>query len=417
MSAPRRLSGSGLIGLFACLLLVLSPLAPALPAETGWTVEAARELLAEIDASASHGLDPGAYDRGRLAVALAAPDPSAALLLAPLAFRALAKDYAEGRLGRTRRAGWRMEQQEVYPARLDALERSALGGAGVSATLRGLLPPWPQYERLVTALAATPAEDRATRDLLRVNLERWRWMPRQPGDSYLFVNVPAFELEHVRPGTEPVRHRVIVGRPRTPTLQFSTLATGVVLNPPWVVPQSIIRESVEGLVRNNPASARARGYSWTGSGAALSVTQAPGPNNALGQVKIDMPNPHSIFLHDTPNRALFARTNRALSHGCVRTEHVRDLAARMLEGTPGFDRDAIDRVIETGVTTRAPLDRPVPVHIGYLTAEVGEDGALRRWPDIYGRDAAILAALGGSTARPSPEAALADPECRQAAMS
>jgi hypothetical protein len=399
------------------LLLLLLLSAPLAAQSAGWTLEAARELLSAIDGATAHGLEPEDYGRGRLALALAAPDPAGALIIAPDSFRRLATDYAEGRLGSTTRAGWRMEGQEMYPARLDALEREALGVAGVANALGRLLPPFPQYDALVQAFARTPAADRERRDLLRVNLERWRWMPRQPGDAHILVNVAAQDLLHVQPGAGPVRHRVIVGRPRTPTLQFSAVATGVVLNPPWVVPQSIIRASVGPLIRSSPAAARARGYRWTGTGRALSVTQAPGSQNALGHVKIDMPNPYSIFLHDTPNRALFHREARALSHGCIRTEDVRDLAARMLEQVPGWDRTRIDAVIETRVTTLVPLDRPLPVHIGYFTVEVDETRQLIRHDDIYGRDAAILAALDGRRAAlPQPER-VADAECRQPARS
>ncbi|MFN7176782.1 MAG: L,D-transpeptidase family protein [Thermaurantiacus sp.] len=401
--------------LFFLVFLLLSAQLAAQP--TGWTIEAARDLLAAIEGASAHGLEPEDYGRGRLALALASPDPSAALIVAPDSFRRLATDYSEGRLGRTTRAGWRMSGQEMFPARLDALEREALGRAGIPAVLDQLLPPFGQYKALVTVLAATPEADRETRDLLRVNLERWRWMPRQPGEAHILVNVAAQELVHVRPGLAPHRHRVIVGRPRTPTLQFSSTASGVVLNPPWVVPRSIVRESIGPLIRSSPATARARGYSWSGSGSALSVTQAPGPQNALGHVKIEMPNPYSIFLHDTPNRALFNRKDRALSHGCIRTQDVRDLAARMLEGVAGWDRARIDAVIDTRVTTLVPLERPLPVHIGYFTAEADREGRLLRHPDIYGRDAAILAALNGRhTGKPESEV-LADAECRQPARS
>lgn len=399
------------------LLLLLLLFAAVQAAAQGWTVDAARELLSAIEGAAAHGLEPEDYGRGRLALALASADPSAALFVAPDSFRRLATDYSEGRLGRAPRAGWRMAGQEMYPARLDALEREALGGAGVRQVLERLLPPFPQYRLLVAAHAATPASDRERRDLLRVNLERWRWMPRQPGEAHILVNVAAQELYHVRPGAEPVRHRVIVGRPRTPTLQFTAAATGVVLNPPWVVPRSIIRESVGALIRSSPATARARGYSWTGSGGSLSVTQAPGPQNALGHVKIDMPNPYSIFLHDTPNRGLFNRKERTLSHGCIRTEDVRGLAARMLEEVPGWDMGRIDAVIETRKTTVVPLARPLPLHVGYFTAEIGPDAALIRHPDVYDRDAAILAALDGRSAAAPGAETVAETDCRQPARS
>lgn len=207
-------------------------------------------------------------------------------------------------------------------------------------------------------------------------------MPCAPDAARILVNVPAFEPVHQMPRRTPQGHRGIVGRPRAPTSRFSALATAVVPNPPWMVPQSIIGEPVGRRIRRPKAAARAPGFVWSGSGRDLSVTQQPGPKNALGQATIDMPDPYDIFLHDTPNRQLFARRERALSHGCVRTEGIRDLGAAASGRSARLGPGASDATIGSPVATRVPLARPAPAVIGCFIAEVAPDGRLLRHPHI-----------------------------------
>ena len=167
------------------------------------------------------------------------------------------------------------------------------------------------------------------------------------------------------------------------------VATAAIINPWWNVPASIVAESVGALVRGRPAVAAARGYRWTRDGAGhLSVRQAPGPGNALGRMKLDMPNPFSIFIHDTPAKALFARNARAFSHGCVRVDGALELAAALT----GRSRADIDAVVASGETERIAFP-PLPVYVVYLTAVADADGAVAVLPDIYGEDEAVAAAL------------------------
>src|SRR5690606_10733901 len=124
-------------------------------------------------------------------------------------------------------------------------------------------------------------------------------------------------------------YRTIVGKPgRTATPQLAETVEGVIFNPTWTVPQSIVKgEGLGARALNNPGWARANGYKVTrGANGYVGVVQQPGPNNSLGLMKLDMPNPHAIFLHDTPSRNLFAQDDRALSHGCIRTERALELA-------------------------------------------------------------------------------------------
>lgn len=365
------------------LLLLLLPLPPAAAAD--WSLGAAAELVAAVDAAPAHGLDPARYGRDALWTAVAAGDVAAVSRLAPGAFRRLATDLMAGATPASARRHWHIAGPAVQPMSVEALMQRALGGEGVLAVLAALPPAHSQYLALQSALAGSSPE---ARERIAVNLERWRWMPRELGARHLFVNVPAFEARLVEHGKVVATHRVIVGKTRTPTPQFSALVTAVTFNPEWVVPASIRRESINRLLASNPARARAQGYVRTPGG----VTQLPGPHNQLGQVKLRMPNPYSVYLHDTQAKALFDRKVRAFSHGCIRTERPVDLAERLLAGT-AWDRGRIDAAIAAGRTVDAELAAPLPVHIVYFTAEIGPDGTLRLHDDLYGRDAPIRAAL------------------------
>ena len=142
------------------------------------------------------------------------------------------------------------------------------------------------------------------------------------------------------------------------------------------------------------AWARANGYRATrGANGYVSVVQQPGPGNSLGLMKLDMPNPHAIFLHDTPSRHLFANENRALSHGCIRTERALELAMTIAILGQGASKDEAVAISTSGEYTRVPVVKTMPVYITYFTMGRDIDGALRAFDDIYGRDAPVLASF------------------------
>ncbi len=247
----------------------------------------------------------------------------------------------------------------------------------------------PHYWALHTAHRVE--EDPARRQTLAINLERWLEMPNDLGSRYILVNIPAFELTYWDNGEIIDRRPVIVGTTSTRTPELTATVRGVVLNPWWEIPASIVRESVGALVRNRPAVARARGYVVQNG----RYRQRPGPGNALGQMKLVMPNPQSIGLHDTPSQDLFTRPVRAFSHGCIRVSDALDFATIILERDVGWDRDRVDQVIVTGRTQTIDLIQPIPVYIVYHTVDLDEAGAIRFLPDIYGRDhGETVAAVG-----------------------
>ena len=377
-----------MLRLTVALLLAISLIATPARAFTLWTHEDLKELLEYVERVSSHGLDPADYDVEELRLDVVRPrqdwDARAGNI-----FLHLAADLSRGHVGNRSARAWYIEPPSLSEDGRVQLLVQALGEHRVRETLEGLAPRHVEYARLRAALAATPAGDREARLRLRANLERWRWMPRELGDRYLLVNVPAYTVTLFE-GSRPIwTRRVIVGKPETPTPQFSAIVTGVIFNPWWDVPDSIVRESVGRLVRTQPALARQKGYVIQNG----RYRQRPGPGNALGQAKLVMPNAYRVYLHDTPTKALFDEPARAFSHGCVRTQDMLGFAEDLLAGTPGWSGTDIERAVAAGTTTQANLARPLPIYIGYFTAAAAGDGAMRSYPDIYKRDASIVAQL------------------------
>ena len=359
------------------------PAAAPTAAPVSWRMNDARELLEYVRNIGTEGLAPEAYGADRLAAAIATNDRAQVTPVATEIFLQLATDLSGGRVRGRSRVDWFMPDAGLDDAGKQRLLAQVTTQGGVAEALNGLLPTHPQYAGLRRALANTAADDTARRDLIRVNMERWRWLPRSLGARHVLVNVPAFTAALIDDGRVTARHRAVVGAVRTPTPQLSARITAITINPYWNVPQSIIRTTSFGA-----------GYQVTrGPNGVVSVRQPPGPRNALGRLKIEMPNPHAIYLHDTPSQALFGRAVRAFSHGCIRTQNVRDFAALLLAPTGRWDRSEIDEAVNTGRNQTTSLANPVPVYIAYFTAAATTDGNIVAYNDIYGRDTPVRVGL------------------------
>ena len=247
-----------------------------------------------------------------------------------------------------------------------------------------LRPTHPYYAQLQAAyvLETDPARHAA----IGTSLERWRWMPRAMTSRYLMANAATFELTLWDEGKPIERWPVVVGKEKTKTPIFTTIVTGMIFNPWWEIPSSIVAESVGAMVRNRPAEARRKGYVFANG----RYRQRPGPGNSLGQVKLVMPNSYNVYLHDSPAKALFERDVRAFSHGCIRVGNAFGMAANLLSGQTEWDMARIDKVVASGVTTPVSLARTLPVYIVYFTAEPEGKDSVRVVPDIYERDASII---------------------------
>ncbi|MEM9734465.1 MAG: L,D-transpeptidase family protein [Pseudomonadota bacterium] len=242
---------------------------------------------------------------------------------------------------------------------------------------------------------------------IAINMERWRWLPRNLGTSHLLVNQAGFELFMVKNGKTVDNRRVIVGKPFHQSPMFSDEIIYSEFNPTWTVPASIAGKEMLPKILNNPAYLQDKGYtlytSWK-SGAAPAnpfsidwstvsakrfpyrIVQEPGPRNALGQVKFIFPNKFSVYLHDTPSRSLFSRTGRAFSHGCIRVEKPLDFARKIYEHQGGLNPAKVDGIIASKKQTRVNLKRKLPVHLAYFTAWIDENGVPLFFEDVYKRD-------------------------------
>lgn len=355
----------------------------AIQAPSGWTVATARELLGAIADSAREGLTPADYQPAALARAIEEGDGPALDAVANGSAMALARDYLLGRVADRDSYDWHIERSAYEAFALNDGLKAAVAKGEVRGWLASLLPTDPQYAALRDRLART--DDATEVALIRANMERWRWLPRRLGDSYLFVNVPTYRLRVVRDGAEQASYDVVVGAPKTPTPALAVPAERVVVNPWWTVPPAVLAEgggysAAKGYVRVRAASGKTL------------IRQRPGPANALGRIKIDMPNDHAIYLHDTPAKGAFARNRRALSHGCIRVRGIDQLAAELEQN------GQIEAALTGDETATIALARPVPVYIVYLTAEAGPDGRVQPLDDIYGRDARLIAALDAGAA-------------------
>lgn len=249
---------------------------------------------------------------------------------------------------------------------------------------------------------------------LVANLERWRWLPQSLGSRHIIVNIAGFELDVVEGDSVVLPMRVIVGKAYHRTPVFSDSLTYLVLNPYWNVPTSITVKEILPKLRKDSTCLAAedmellRGYGsdretvdpatvdWKamkGRYFPYWIRQRPGPKNPLGKIKFMFPNRFNVYLHDTSERGLFARAERSFSHGCVRIEKPKELANYLLQGSPGWSPEALTRALETVSDQSVRLPQPIPIHILYWTAWVGNDGAVNFRPDIYNRDLPLKLAL------------------------
>ncbi len=249
---------------------------------------------------------------------------------------------------------------------------------------------------------------------IELNLERWRWLPRDLGQRYILVNIADFSLEVVEGGMVVMRMPVVVGTSYRKTPVFSGLMRYIEFAPYWGVPPTILREDKLPKIKANRDYLRLAHFEivpWDGPpGAVLDpdeidwknvtaenfpglLRQKPGPWNPLGRVKFIFPNAFDVYLHDTPEHYLFEKNRRSYSSGCIRIARPEDLAQYLLEGRKGWDCERITDAMNSPVPVVEPLQKPLPVHIVYRTAWVDAAGALEFRKDVYLRDVDLDLAL------------------------
>jgi len=255
----------------------------------------------------------------------------------------------------------------------------------------GLSPSGNLTARTVAALSGGRSS-RLEAEIL-ANMERWRWMPRNLGESYIAVNIPNYEAVVIENGAVAERTRVVVGKEQTPTPIFSDTMRFLIVNPYWNVPPSIIRKEMLPRLAADPNYLRRMGYEVFSRGGHLVVRQPPGERNALGRIKFMFPNDYSVYMHDTPMHALFASQKRAFSHGCVRVDDPFRFAETVLGRANGWSEQRVKKLIG-GKERYVYLPQPLPIHLEYFTAFVDDSGELQLREDVYGYSHRVKAALG-----------------------
>jgi L,D-transpeptidase YcbB len=407
----------------------------------------ALEILPILRGAAAYGLQPADYGAARLfalAAALdggdgagmrkvsataaagscgaAGPAPAAAQAQFDLdlsaAAMALVADLHYGRID-PRAAGFHLGAPRPDDLDLAAALRTLAASDDLPRSLGAFEPQFEHYRLLEQALAhyrqlaaASPGDATLAVRVRKIDLtlERWRWLPalRTPP---IIVNIPQFRLFAFRQvadrAADILQMDVIVGRafPRMHTPVFVADMTAVIFRPYWEVPRSILLREMLPRIRANPAYLTAQHLEIVGAGPGAAVLpdtpaslaalaagtarlrQRPGPDNSLGLIKFDLPNPYSVYLHSTPAQELFRRPRRAFSHGCIRVSDPVALAAYVLRDTPGdWTAARIEAAMQGGETRRVRLARPVRVLILYGTVLAKEDGEVLFFRDLYGQD-------------------------------
>jgi murein L,D-transpeptidase YcbB/YkuD len=313
---------------------------------------------------------------------IAAPDPAEAVAaLAPASpeYEAMRRAYT---YYHARAVGTPAAQQKPYPgyAGDDRKGGFAEHGNDTGAAHSRSYTEYPY-------LSFEAAERRAHQ--LAVALERLRWLPRHMPPERIMVNTATQHLQLFAAGLPVFATRVVVGQPTKQTPEFRATIGGVLFNPSWRVPPDIMRKEILPKLARDPGYLARHHMRWIG---AMQVEQVAGPYSALGRLKFEMSNPYDIYLHDTPEKHLFRLANRMKSHGCVRVEYPRELAALLLHESPR----AIARGIAEGRTHDEPLPQPVDVYITYQTVSLSPSGGVVFHADPYHRDSEVWQMLNRS---------------------
>lgn len=253
---------------------------------------------------------------------------------------------------------------------------------------------------------------------ITLSMERWRMLPQDMGNKFVLVNIANYHLYAVENNRDAIEMRIVVGKPKWNTPIFSEEMTNIVINPYWNIPPSIFKDDIAPLIKSDPDYMADRNIQALGLGMEQPNTtdeaevasakeayinkvltgnyplrQNPGPSNPLGRIKFLFPNKYSVYLHDTPNRGYFQRSQRNFSHGCIRVEKPVELAEFVLSSDPRWTIERIQSMIGSGKTQTVQLPVQIPVYILYFTAWANRDGSVSFHKDVYGLDQVLQNAL------------------------
>jgi murein L,D-transpeptidase YcbB/YkuD len=248
-----------------------------------------------------------------------------------------------------------------------------------------------------------------TADIILANMERWRWAPHDLGSTYVIVNLPDFTLRVIHDGKLDWTTKIVDGKPSTPTPIMSAEMKTITINPTWNVPPSIVANEYMPLLRQDSTILQRMGLNVSRNpDGTIHVSQPPGPNNALGQIRFNFPNKFLVYQHDSNQKYLFATVMRAASHGCMRVEDPAKYAEVLLAITrpgEGYTAERVKRMFGNS-ENELKFNTPMPVHLTYQTAFVDDAGKLQLRDDIYGRDKDLLAILKNDQQRKVADTAI-----------
>jgi L,D-transpeptidase YcbB len=301
-------------------------------------------------------------------------------------------------------------QDERVPLLRSRLDVADDGGTTYDKALADAVKKFQQVHRLKStgALDGATVEalnvrqpDRQT-DIIVANMERWRWMPHDLGKTYVIVNLPDYTLRVIREGKQVWMTKIVVGKPSTPTPLMSGQMKSITVNPTWNIPQSIAAAEYLPLLQQDPTILQRMGLnvSYNPDGT-IHLSQPPGEQNALGQIRFNFPNKFLVYQHDSNQKYLFGKDQRDDSHGCMRVQDPLKYAEVLLSIVrpgEGYTEDRIHRMFGNNeINIQFPTS--IPVHLTYQTAFINDAGKLEFRDDIYGRDRALLAVLKGPDAK------------------
>lgn len=401
----------------------------------------AQKVIAEIGRAAQWGLDPADFDLPTLTNDAGSKLTTQELINAELKMSLAAAKYARyasGGLYDPKDLSNDIDRTPTLPDPGKVIS-TLLAASDPAAALLAYHPQQEQFKRLRLAYLkalddeknprsdeAEAREDNGRRkkssrrkkrsgtkisDRLRYNMEMWRWMPRDLGRTYVMVNIPEFMFHVIRDGKVIHEERIVTGKVANKTPIFSDEMETVVLNPNWNIPNSIkVKELLPGLLQGRDMIS-GKGYRVEYGGRDVDpysvnwattdirnfhIYQPPGGSNALGRVKFLFPNKHAVYLHDTPSKYLFKKKKRAFSHGCVRIRNPMKFAELLLGEDKGWSPSEIEQMRRSNPReNQIALTTKIPVHIGYFTAIVDDNGKTTFYDDIYDYEKLIQMGLDG----------------------
>jgi len=399
----------------------------------------AQDAILEIGQADAWGLQAAAFDLPKPAAVMADVEARAqAELKLSVAVLKYARAARGGRLEPSAVSRKFDQKPPVYDP--GSLLLAIAEHTDVATYLRQLHPRHEQFSRLRQALLAAraaPGEtgSAATVRRLIANMERWRWLPDDLGEFYVWDSVPEQMTRVIDRQEVTLAEKIVVGKPSTPTPIFSANMQFVIFHPSWGVPAGMKTQELWPQLRNTGggwfssyplASSVLAGHGLYVSRGGHPINpdsvdwskvdirefefvQPPGPKNVLGIVKFRFPNKHDVYMHDTPERHLFGGAVRAFSHGCMRVQNPVRLATVLLAHDRGWSANEVEGYVRRG--GEIALNKPIPVHVTYFTAVADAAGKVQYFPDIYGLDERVTSALEGVrvSLAPSPEAAAPRP--------